>query len=122
VLLAKNSYAHPCDAFSLLSNISAAVLVISEAVNADLVASIIKRAKGDIPVICLTPSNDRGCLKSDYTISSFRAATSRQAAVIARRPSQIRCVTLDYSGTVAKLSRHLGNGNAHEARGGVEGD
>jgi CheY-like chemotaxis protein len=70
-VLTAHSTQEALDIFSLFPQISAVVLVISEAVHADLVASTIKSARSDLPVICLTPSNGRGCLKSDYTISSF---------------------------------------------------
>jgi CheY-like chemotaxis protein len=70
-VLTAHSTQEALDTFSLFPNISAVVLVISDAVDADFVASTIKSARGDIPVICLTPSNGHGCRKSDYTISSF---------------------------------------------------
>jgi hypothetical protein len=42
------------ETFQLFPNISAAVLAISECINAPLVANAIKSAKPDLPVICLT--------------------------------------------------------------------
>jgi hypothetical protein len=52
-VLTAHSTQEALDAFFLFPNISAAVLVISEAVDADLIAGTIKRAKANTPVICL---------------------------------------------------------------------
>jgi len=70
-VLTAHSGQEALDVFRLFPNISAAVLVVCEAIDAAEVANQMKSIKPALPIICLSPRIDEGCAHADYTISSY---------------------------------------------------